>query len=164
MIFLEYVYTRCINIYRALNFETYGQAYSPHIMQQIWATTIVTVVKIMWGRLQWKQQHESNNTKSQSLKKWDLRGVSDHARTCKVGFDWEETIVLQTEEKRFERKVREALEIQLQQTSPRRDHGLNQDDGLYVTISFWKPMFTHIREKTLKWCDVKVDVAPFPFL
>ena len=90
------------------------------------------------------QQHK----KSIVDKKWDLTGVSDHAKN--VGFDWKVTIILKTEEKRFERKVREALEIQLQQTSPHSDHGLNQDDGQYVTTSFWKPMFTHIREKTLQ--------------
>ena len=55
-----------------------------------------------------------------------------------------------TEERKFDRKVREALEIQLQQTSPHSDHGLNQDDGQYVTTSFWKPMLAHIRGKTLQ--------------
>ena len=92
------------------------------------------------------QQHK----KSIVDKKMVLKGVSDHAKTCKVGFDLKGTITLKTEEKKFERKVREALEIQLQQTSPRSDHGLNQDNGHYVTTSFWKPMSTHIREKTLQ--------------
>ena len=45
--------------------------------------------------------------------------------------------------------VREALEIQFRQTSPRSEHGLNQDDGQYVTTSFWKPMFSYLREKSL---------------
>ena len=92
------------------------------------------------------QQHQ----KSIVDKKWDLAGISSHAKTCRVGFNWEETTLLKTEERKFDRKVREALEIQLQQTSPHSDHGLNQDDGQYVTTSFWKPMLAHIRGKTLQ--------------
>ena len=52
--------------------------------------------------------------------------------------------LLKTEERKFDRKVRETLEIQLQQTSPHNDHVLNQDDDQYVMTSFWKPMFAHI--------------------
>ena len=91
----------------------------------------------------------AQHQKSISDEKWDTTGVSDHARYCKVGFDWTETKLLKTENKRFERKVREALEIQLQQTSPHTDQGLNQDDGQYVTTNFWKPMLAHIRSKSL---------------
>ena len=68
------------------------------------------------------QQHQ----KSIVDKKWDLTGISSHAKSCRVGFNWEETTLLKTEERKFDRKVREALEIQLQQTSPHSDHGLNQ--------------------------------------
>ena len=57
-------------------------------------------------------------------------------KNCRVGVNWEETTFLKTEERKFDRKVREGLEIQLQQTSPHSDHGLNQDDGQYVTTSF----------------------------
>ena len=39
-----------------------------------------------------------------------------------------ETKLLKVENRRFDRKVREALEIQFQETSPRNDHGLNQDE------------------------------------
>ena len=42
------------------------------------------------------------------------------------------------EERKFHRKVPEALEIQLQNTSPHSKNGLNQDDGHYVTTRFWK--------------------------
>ena len=83
-------------------------------------------------------------------KKWELTGISSHAKTCRVGFNWEETTFLKTEERKFDRKVREALEIQVQQNSPHSDHGLNEDDGQYVTTSFWKPMLAHMRKKTLQ--------------
>ena len=59
--------------------------------------------------------------------KWDTTGVSDHASTC--GFCWTERKLLKTEKRSFERKVREALEIQLQQTSPYSEQGHNQDNG-----------------------------------
>ena len=69
-----------------------------------------------------------------------------------MGFDWEGKIVFKTKERRFERKVREAFEIQLQQKSPHSDHGLDQDDGQYVTTNFWKPN-ANLRED-LQWYDV----------
>ena len=50
--------------------------------------------------------------------KWDLTGISSHSQICKAGFDWENVKTLKVDERRFERKVREALEIQLQATSP----------------------------------------------
>ena len=77
-------------------------------------------------------------------KKWDTSGISFHANTCKEGFDWDNVKTM-----KIDRKVREALEIQFQETSPRSEHGLNQDDGQYVTTTFWKPMLSYLREKTL---------------
>jgi len=91
------------------------------------------------------EQHKDYITK----KTWDSSGISSHAKDCKIGFDWENASILKIENKRFDRKVREALEIQFQNTSPRSENGLNQDDGQYVTTNFWKPMFVHLREKSL---------------
>ena len=78
--------------------------------------------------------------------KWDTTGVSYHASTCKVGFFWTETKLLT---KKLERKVREALEIQLQKTSPHSYQSLNQDDGQNVMINLWKPTLAHMRSKSL---------------
>ena len=69
-------------------------------------------------------------------KKWDSSGVSFHAKTCKKEFNWENTLTLKIEDRRFDRKLREALEIQFRETSPRNEHGLNQGDGQYVTTTF----------------------------
>ena len=91
------------------------------------------------------QQHR----KSIKDKKWDLSGISNHAKNCKQGFDWTSAKTIKIEEKKFDRKVREALEIQFRETSPRSEHGLNQDDGQYVTTQFWKPIFSYLREKSL---------------
>ena len=68
-----------------------------------------------------------------------------HANTCKEEFDWEKTSTLKIEDRRFDRKVREALEIRFRETSPRNKHGLNQDDGQYVATAFWKPMLSYLR-------------------
>ena len=81
--------------------------------------------------------------------KWEASGIPFHTETCISGFKWEDTRILKTEERRFDRKVREALEIQLQDTAPRSEYGLNQDDGQYVTTKFWKPMFSYLRYKSL---------------
>lgn len=91
------------------------------------------------------EQHK----KSIQDKKWDLTGISNHAQTCQQGFRWNDVDVLKVEDRKFDRKVREALEIQFRETSPHNDHGLNQDYGQYVTTRFWKPMLSNLREKTL---------------
>ena len=77
--------------------------------------------------------------------------LSFHAKTCKEGFDWENTSTLKIEDSRFDRKVREALEIQCREKSSRNEHGLNQDDGQYVTTTFWKPMLSYLREIALTY-------------
>ena len=43
------------------------------------------------------QQHQ----KSIVDKKWDLTGISFHVKTCRFGFNWEETTLLKTEEKKI---------------------------------------------------------------
>ena len=84
--------------------------------------------------------------------KWGLTVISSHSRFCDAGFDWRNVRTLKVEERKFNRKVQEALEIQLLNTSPHSENGLNQDDRQYVTTRFWKPMFSYLREKTMKWC------------
>ena len=88
------------------------------------------------------------HTKSIRDEKWDLTGIFSHAKTCIEGFDWENVKTISVEDKWFQRKVREALEIQFQNTSPRSEHGLNQDDGQYVTTNFWNPMFSYLLKKS----------------
>ena len=82
-------------------------------------------------------------------RKWEASGISAHGKDCNQGFLWDKVSTLKIEEKKFERKVREAFEIQKCETSPRNANGLNQDDGQYVTTSFWKPMFAYMRQKSL---------------
>ena len=90
----------------------------------------------MWKRVAEVLTRIIQHQKFITDEKWDTRGVSD-------AFCWTETKLLKTEEGKFERKVREALEIQLQQTSPHSDQGLNQE---YVTT---KNAFVHTIEVTI---------------
>ena len=51
---------------------------------------------------------------------------------------------IKVESNRFDRKVREALEIQHQKCGP-SERGINLDDGQYVTTNFWTPFFKYLR-------------------
>ena len=63
------------------------------------------------------KQHEETI----KYKKWDSSGVFFHAKICKEGFNWENTSTLKIEDRRFDHKVRETLEIH----SGRRRHVMN---------------------------------------
>ena len=91
----------------------------------------------------------SQHKKNVDDEKWEISGITSHAKDCKEGLNWEEAKLLKIEENKFDTKVREALEIQFRETAPHSEHGLNLDDGQYVTSRFWKPMLSHLREKTL---------------
>ena len=73
--------------------------------------------------------------------------IASHALSNSCVPDWENTETLKIEPKRFERKVREALEIQHWRCGP-QNGGLNLDDGQYVTTAFWTPMFQYLRTNT----------------
>ena len=91
------------------------------------------------------KQHQ----KSIQDKKWESSGISQHAKDCDMGYDWDNIRELKLEERKFDRKVREALEIQRWETAPHNDHGLNQDDGQYVVTNFWRPMLSYLQQKSL---------------
>ena len=79
--------------------------------------------------------------------KWERSAVAEHSKSCHGSFNWyskENTLKVTCHN--FERKVREALEIQYHLCSPKYG-GLNQDDGQYVTSTFWQPMLSHLREQ-----------------
>ena len=82
------------------------------------------------------------------MKKHGQSAIASHALLNNCVPDWDETVTLKVEPKRFERKFREALEIQRWQCGP-ANGGLNLDDGQYVTTAFWTPMFQYLRENRL---------------
>jgi len=82
-------------------------------------------------------------------KKKTTSGVAEHACECDGTVDWSKVETIKVENKRFERKVREALEIQNNHSNP-REGGMNQDYGQYVNHTFWRPLMKHLQRKTLQ--------------
>ena len=67
-----------------------------------------------------------------------------HRKSCNASINWDGVTTLKIESRRFERKVREALEIQQHRCGP-KSGGMNLDDGQYVKTLFWTPLFTFLR-------------------
>ena len=70
-------------------------------------------------------------------------GVIVHAKQCNGEIQWEKATTVKVETNKFKRKVREALEIQYNDSEP-INGGMNLDNGQYVTTKFWKSMFQYI--------------------
>ena len=78
---------------------------------------------------------------------WEKSAVSEHSKTCHGQFNWNhKSNTIKIEPNNFNRKCREALEMQFHKCTP-SDGGLNLDDGQYVTTKFWKPLFQYMRNK-----------------
>ena len=65
---------------------------------------------------------------------------------CREEINWNNVETVKVERDRFNRKVCEALEIQLNECGPAKG-GINQDDGQYVDRKFWMPYFKYLHEK-----------------
>ena len=85
-------------------------------------------------------QHQESMRKEQ----WENSGAAAHSRTCD-GIQWDNTETLKVERRRFDRKVRETLEIQSHKCGPEKG-GMNLDNGFYVKTLFWTPFFTYLRK------------------
>ena len=76
-----------------------------------------------------------------------LTNVAAHAKTCNNGtIDWNSVETVKVENNRFNRKVREALEIQYNKCGPKQG-GYNLDDGQYVKTQVWTPFFDFLRKR-----------------
>ena len=78
--------------------------------------------------------------------KWDKSALALHSSKCRGEILWDETQTVKIEGNKFNRKVREALEIQYNECRP-SDGGMNLDDGQYVTTKFWTPFFKFLKNK-----------------
>jgi len=90
------------------------------------------------------KQHQ----KATFLGQWEKSAIAEHSNHCHGSIEWEPNTI-KVEGLYFERKVREALEIQYHQTNPKYG-GMNQDDGQYVTTSFWKPLLRYHKDTLTK--------------
>ena len=85
-------------------------------------------------------QHQDYVAKEQ----WDKSGAAKHARVCPKGTEFKGIRTVKPINNQFDREVREALEIQKNNSGPRQG-GPNLDDGRYVKTTFWLPMMSSIR-------------------
>ena len=86
-------------------------------------------------------QHKAYIEKEQ----WSNSGCASHSRYCEGVIKFEETETVKVIYNKFDRKVREALEIELNQCGPKQG-GMNLDDGQYVKTKFWTPFLDKLRK------------------
>ena len=67
-----------------------------------------------------------------------------HQRDCKSGFAVITTI--KVESRKFDREVRENLEIEKQRSGP-KEGKINHDDGGHVKTTFWIPMMRYLHRR-----------------
>ena len=87
-------------------------------------------------------QHKGYVEKGQ----WARSGIASHAQTCEESPLFDQATTIKQESNRFDRCVREALEIQKNGAMPRLG-GINKDDGQYVTTLFWMPFMKHLTKE-----------------
>ena len=81
--------------------------------------------------------------------------IAAHKAVCDCTDRLEETKILAVEPLWYRRKVREALEIRRLKTGPNDTHGINKDNGDYVTTTTWNPLFDLINS------DSRANVKTF---
>ena len=71
--------------------------------------------------------------------------IAKHLHECGCQIDWTKSRTLKMSKNRFEREVREALEIQFHQSGP-ENGGMNDDNGRHLKTLFWTPMLKYLRD------------------
>ena len=69
-------------------------------------------------------------------------GLCQHDSVCEGEIQWGEAETIKVEERYYERKIREALEIQRQNAV---QAGCNQDAGQYMSNEHWLPIYKQIK-------------------
>ena len=77
---------------------------------------------------------------------WKNSGAAQHARTCPHGPNFGEVETVTVEHRKFERGVRESLEIQRHRSAPKFG-GINLDDGQFLNNTFWMPFMDFITKE-----------------
>ena len=78
-------------------------------------------------------------------KEWDKSGIAFHSKSCNGKIEFEKTETVAVVYNKFDRKVKETLEIQKYDCHI-KDGGMNPDKGQYVTTKFWIPLLHHLRK------------------
>ncbi|XP_065654604.1 uncharacterized protein LOC136081230 [Hydra vulgaris] len=90
------------------------------------------------------QQHKNSTIGN----KTERSALATHMRHCTQQINWDSCRTLKVDAKKFDRKIRETLEIHYQQCAPQQN-GINLDEGQYVSTKFWTPFRAHLRQKKL---------------
>ena len=77
--------------------------------------------------------------------KWENSGITSHSNRCYGEVQFDKTETVKVIYNRFDRKVREAFEIQMHGCNSRQN-GMNLDNGQYVSTKFWTPFFKYLRK------------------
>ena len=98
------------------------------------------------GETKKKVSTRTNEHRNNVIKKeWDKSGIAFHSKSCNGKIEFEKTETVAVVYNKFDRKVRETLEIQKHDCHI-KDGGMNPDKGQYVTTKFWIPLLHHLRK------------------
>ena len=86
-------------------------------------------------------EHRKNTEKQE----WEKSAVALHSKVCSEDIIFDNAETVKVVYNKFDRKVREALEIQ-KYDCHHKDGGMNPDKGQYVTTKFWIPFFKYMRK------------------
>ena len=76
---------------------------------------------------------------------WKKSGVALHSNQCSGKIEFEKAKTVAVINNKFERKIRETLEIQKHDCF-KDDGGMNPDRGKYVTTKFWYPLLKYLKK------------------
>lgn len=86
-------------------------------------------------------EHETNVDKEE----WGKSAVALHSSRCDGRIQFEKAKTVAVVSGKFERKIRETLEIQ-KHDCHKDDGGMNPDKGQYVTTKFWYPLLKYLKK------------------
>ena len=90
------------------------------------------------------KEHSTNVEKEE----FDKSGVALHSKDCPGEIKFEEASTVAVIHNRFNRKVRETLEIQKHDCHYSLG-GMNPDKGQYVTTTFWIPLMKYLKKSNI---------------
>ena len=79
--------------------------------------------------------------------RWQKSGLTEHAQNCNSGFDFKGTQTLAIETDYRRRKIREALEIRLQDTASNQPNGANRDRGNVMRTESWNALLGKLKRQ-----------------
>ena len=89
-------------------------------------------------------EHERNVEKNE----YDKSAVALHSQNCDGDINFEEARTVTVIYNKFDRKVRESLEIQKHDCHTSVG-GMNSDKGQYVSTNFWIPLLKYLKDRDL---------------